>query len=640
MFESFLGGNPTNEQPTPSCASSEVGEEVGCSFFAIEDKSSQTVNLNIDAKNGLYRDLDFIKLGGNLTENTIIDLKDHSFTINDITDTTSKLNFLLRNDVFMVEYYNTINHRGAQSYLDNGVGYYLYYDNDSGRQFIAGVEPTKASIGSFSMSPSFKVKEFAAYVTSTGLLVRDEIDLIGARYAADYSAANVSNPRWLVDKGYVDNNYMTLNTNQTLAVDVDKTWVSGLNQTLNIYGGRMYVTDTSARYSEITPIRVFNSIGTSSGPSHIKSYLTNGKLTFSERFGAGGSGVTYTMDFTNDTLNGNRTVTFQNASGTVAYLSDIPSASTPNLQAVTNVGNTTTNPIIISKTSPTVDSFLRMNDGTNSVYFGLTFTGVPTIKRTSTAGTVQLRLINSTDGDVLWVTTDTMMFYSPDGSNPIRLLYYNSEAGLQATSGKILQFSSAGRSLGDMVLGLDASLTLKSYTTGTNTIVINPNSAAQTDGSGASTIKTTTVRLGLGANNRSDDLIIDSTKNFIIRDNGNTKTATFLCDASGQFRVNNVISAINHVVDYIVTPALAIDFNTGGMQSKSVAVNSTFTFSNSGNGKTVLVAITNTSGGAITVTFTGATMPVGASLSIAAGATSMFNFVTINSVIRGFEIKY
>lgn len=64
--------------------------------------------------------------------------------------------------------------------------------------------------------------------------------------------------------------------------------------------------------------------GTTSNSFGIATSSVLGKYSIAPTFG----GVDKTMTFTNTALTDNRTVTFQNASGTVAYLSDIPALTT------------------------------------------------------------------------------------------------------------------------------------------------------------------------------------------------------------------------------------------------------------------------------------------------------------------------
>jgi len=103
---------------------------------------------------------------------------------------------------------------------------------------------------------------------------------------------------------------------------------------------------------------------------------------------------------------------------------------------------------------------------------------------------------------------------------------------------------------------------------------------------------------------------------------------------------NQNLTAKQYHYNEVEVASTVVDFNLSGRQYKDVAANTTFTFSNSGAGKSVQTTLTNTSGGVITIGFTGALMPVGADMTIAAGAIKVFSFECSRSSILGAISAY
>ena len=90
----------------------------------------------------------------------------------------------------------------------------------------------------------------------------------------------------------------------------------------------------------------------------------------------------------------------------------------------------------------------------------------------------------------------------------------------------------------------------------------------------------------------------------------------------------------------IVVAALDIDWALGDTYSKSIAAASTLTFSNDVNGKSIILAVTNTD-----TTDHAITLPVGVKSdlnydgTVVNGTTTLFTFVKINNVVYVAEIK-
>jgi hypothetical protein len=100
------------------------------------------------------------------------------------------------------------------------------------------------------------------------------------------------------------------------------------------------------------------------------------------------------------------------------------------------------------------------------------------------------------------------------------------------------------------------------------------------------------------------------------------------------------ISSISIVKPSLEISAAEIDWSLGDCFYKSLSANETFTFSNVSDCATIIVAITNTSGGSVTVQFpAGILKDSSFSGEISASATSIFTFVSINSVTYLAEAK-
>jgi hypothetical protein len=86
-------------------------------------------------------------------------------------------------------------------------------------------------------------------------------------------------------------------------------------------------------------------------------------------------------------------------------------------------------------------------------------------------------------------------------------------------------------------------------------------------------------------------------------------------------------------------PSLAIDWAAADIHYKTLAANSTFTFSNAANGKQIVVALTNTASNYTvawpTVAWTAATSPT----QTVGAKTDIYTFIQINSVIYGSVVQ-
>lgn len=78
-------------------------------------------------------------------------------------------------------------------------------------------------------------------------------------------------------------------------------------------------------------------------------------------------------------------------------------------------------------------------------------------------------------------------------------------------------------------------------------------------------------------------------------------------------------------------PALNIDWSSAGILYKDISANSTFTFSNVSEGKSISVILTNTAVSSITITFPSGIYKELGTISIAANSTAIFSFVRANS---------
>ena len=272
----------------------------------------------VTADNGLTFTSGNVQLGGVLVKDTDIDINESSLTIEGF-EGSDLLEFYMANSsgdkAIALGLYNSANQTSSfidiqpttyQSSVSNSVDQTVLRQQYDNFRFVR-------STGGGSNYTGFSVND-SSISSGSHINVIDSIGSVGMRYAADYSANNVSEDRWIVDKGYVDGNYVTLNTVQTLGVDIDKTFVSGAGESLNIYGGRIFVTNTgSVNYSEMKPNNVMNQLTT--GGNRYKAYFANGRLNFTERIGAGAE---FVLNFTVNSLTGNRSIAIPNASGTLA----------------------------------------------------------------------------------------------------------------------------------------------------------------------------------------------------------------------------------------------------------------------------------------------------------------------------------
>jgi hypothetical protein len=81
-------------------------------------------------------------------------------------------------------------------------------------------------------------------------------------------------------------------------------------------------------------------------------------------------------------------------------------------------------------------------------------------------------------------------------------------------------------------------------------------------------------------------------------------------------------------------PALDVDWSTANYFTKSIAVNSTFTFSNELDGQEIKLLVTNSSGGAVTITWPTVVWPAGtADTTVNAGEEDLFIFFKSGSTI-------
>jgi hypothetical protein len=102
-----------------------------------------------------------------------------------------------------------------------------------------------------------------------------------------------------------------------------------------------------------------------------------------------------------------------------------------------------------------------------------------------------------------------------------------------------------------------------------------------------------------------------------------------LADDELNSRVTEVESKLT--VTPISIPANNIDWNSSDMLFKDVSANTTFTFSNVAEGKTISVAVTNTSGAQITITFPTGIFKVAGALTIGANEAAIYTFMRMNS---------
>jgi len=90
----------------------------------------------------------------------------------------------------------------------------------------------------------------------------------------------------------------------------------------------------------------------------------------------------------------------------------------------------------------------------------------------------------------------------------------------------------------------------------------------------------------------------------------------------------------------IAISALDINWGLGDTYYKSISADSTFTFSNDVNGKSIAVAITNTDASDHAITWpAGVKADLNYDGTVVTGTTSLFTFVKINGVVYVAEMK-
>lgn len=101
-------------------------------------------------------------------------------------------------------------------------------------------------------------------------------------------------------------------------------------------------------------------------------------------------------------------------------------------------------------------------------------------------------------------------------------------------------------------------------------------------------------------------------------------------------RINDIEQKLSPINEPIL--GLNIDWASADVFYKDISANETYTFSNVTNGKTIVVAINNTSGGTITVSFPTALVDSNFSGDISAGSESVFTFVSSNSKVYATSV--
>jgi hypothetical protein len=101
--------------------------------------------------------------------------------------------------------------------------------------------------------------------------------------------------------------------------------------------------------------------------------------------------------------------------------------------------------------------------------------------------------------------------------------------------------------------------------------------------------------------------------------------------ASTQY-VDDAVAAINPTSTLV--SSLNVDWSLGNVFYKSISTGTTFTFSNTADGKTISLAVINTSGADVAVAFpAGIKVKTGFSLSVPAGQANIYTFIVANSII-------
>lgn len=104
-------------------------------------------------------------------------------------------------------------------------------------------------------------------------------------------------------------------------------------------------------------------------------------------------------------------------------------------------------------------------------------------------------------------------------------------------------------------------------------------------------------------------------------------------------QVNGTITAYNITRLQQSIAALDINFNGGGKQYKTIAADSTFTMSNTGDGKELTVIVINSAGAGSLIAITGVTWLGSPTLTIGAGKVAKINLETVNAITYGTLVQ-
>lgn len=110
--------------------------------------------------------------------------------------------------------------------------------------------------------------------------------------------------------------------------------------------------------------------------------------------------------------------------------------------------------------------------------------------------------------------------------------------------------------------------------------------------------------------------------------------------------MGTILSEDSHEIVNVVEPntiaiaALDLDWLLGNVYYRDIAINSTLTFSNVIDGRTIMIELENTTGGDLIVTFPAVSWPGGEVITVVpANGSTVFSFFKINNVLRATAIE-
>lgn len=325
-----------------------------------EDLTAEQVRtiIGLTGSNGITETDGDLKLGGTLSENTTLnpDVKgSHNFSIGTSGNEVNRIEGYI-NDFFFIEagdytadtsYFN-MSKSAWQAYgetvggrlydingslaTNKGIELYMqdntYIHTPTGRPYRPYHQLNNAKLTSILRTSVLLDGYTGIEIDNTGILITDNFGSNGAQYAADYSANNASNPRWIPDKAYVDGVSGTVTGTNGLTRSGNDIKLGGtLSETTIIDGGgnvlrainaERITLQSEAETTHYSEVEVFKN-----GDATIKSYnpttFNSTAITTTPDVGISiidansSKGASYAADYRNNNLSNPRWIPDLNA---------------------------------------------------------------------------------------------------------------------------------------------------------------------------------------------------------------------------------------------------------------------------------------------------------------------------------------